>query len=120
MASRTFSAEGWTYRIDWEIELWPAIRARVHTSQPDAPKRVRNVCLALYKTNGLTLLTRRAFLCCFLKVDGSTCPLIVSAGHIQPSSGLLAASHWRSRMTRTRGVSGRTRTCDLLLVRQAL
>jgi hypothetical protein len=36
------------------IELCPAIRARVHASQPDAPRRVRNVCRPSYSKNGTT------------------------------------------------------------------
>src|ERR1019366_8613390 len=102
MASSTLSAEGCTYLFDIAIELCPAILAKVQTSQPDSPKRVRNLCRKLYKTNGRTLLALMAFLCCFFTVDGSTCPLFVGAGQTQPSAGFSAASHRRSRNERRR------------------
>jgi hypothetical protein len=56
-----------------------------------------------------TPASRRAFLCCFLRLDGSTCPLMVGAGHIQPSNGLPMCSHPFSRIALTRGVIGSTR-----------
>jgi len=52
------------YREEMPIELCPAIRANVHTSQPDSPSRVRNVCRSEYSTNG-----RTGFRLCF----GVTC-----------------------------------------------
>src|SRR4029077_6875170 len=87
-------------------ELCPAIRASVHASQPEPPSRVRNVCRREYKTNGRTLDSRRAFDCCFFKLDGSKCPLLLGAVHTKPSMGLPNASHRDSRSVRTLGVIG--------------
>src|SRR5262250_2913716 len=42
IASKTLSAEGCTYRLDIAMSC-AQIRARVQTSQPDSPSRVRNV-----------------------------------------------------------------------------
>jgi hypothetical protein len=77
------------------------MRANVQASHPDSPRRVRTVWRRLYNTNGRTPASRRAFLCCFLRLDGSTCPLNVGAGHIQPSSGLRVRSQRLSKMART-------------------
>ena len=91
------------------MELCPAMRANVQASQPDSPSRVRNVWRRLYNTNGRTPASRRAFLCCFLRLDGSTCPLDVGAVQIQPSRGLATRSQRFSRIALTRGVIGSTR-----------
>ncbi len=66
------------------IELWPAMRASVHTSQPAAPSLVRNVWRSVYSTNGRTWESLSALACCFLRLLGSKWPLLVGAGHIQP------------------------------------
>lgn len=91
------------------IELWPAIRASVHASQPDSPRRVRNVWRRLYRTNGRTLLNRSALQCCFFRLEASKWPLWVGAGHTHPSAGFPALSQRPSRIPLTRGVIGSTR-----------
>src|SRR5712692_24272 len=96
-------------------ELCPAIRARVHTSQPDAPRRVRKVWRRLYSTNLRTFETLSALACCFFKLDGSTWPLLVGAGHTQPSRGLPAASQRTPNSFLTLGVMGSTRRAAAVL-----
>jgi hypothetical protein len=56
-----------------------------------------------------------AALCCFLTLEGSTCPLRVGAGQIQPSTGLFARSHKVSRVARTLGVIGTIRVAATVL-----
>jgi hypothetical protein len=43
-AASTASSDGCTYRFEMLMSLHPAIRARVHASQPLSAKRVRKVC----------------------------------------------------------------------------
>src|SRR5437867_4179057 len=101
------------------MELCPAIRARVQASQPDSPRRVRNVCRNEYRTNGRTgfalfcfassdsVLKARA--CCYLRLEDSRWVLRVWAGQTHPSMGLPAFLQYLSRIDLTRGVIGRTR-----------
>src|ERR1700674_1175414 len=89
-------------------EVCPAILASVQASQPLSPSRVRNVWRRLYRTNGGTLLCRRAFLCCFFSVDDSTCPLRVPADQTQPSRGFPVAFHRDSKILLTRAVIGKS------------
>ena len=49
-----------------------------------------------------------AFACCLRRLDGSTWPLRVCAGHTKPSSGFPAASQRDPSTARTRGVIGIT------------
>src|SRR5690242_8262075 len=91
------------------MELCPAMRANVQASHPLSPNRVRKVWRRLYSTNDLTLESRRAFRCCLFRLHGSTWPLRVQDGHVQPSSGRLAPSQRASRMFLTLSVIGSTR-----------
>jgi hypothetical protein len=70
------------------IELWPAILTSVHTSQPLSPRRVKKVWRSPYSTKGRTPETFNVLACCFLRVEGSMCPLLVGVSHTQPSAGL--------------------------------
>jgi hypothetical protein len=56
-----------------------------------------------------------ALRCRFLSVDGSTWPLLVGLGQIQPSSGFPPSFHRCSRIARTRGVIGRGRRAAFVL-----
>jgi len=101
------SSEGRAYRVDIATEPCSAIRAIVHASQPDSPRRVRNVCRNEYRTKGRTLLALGAFACCFLMLEPPSA-LRVCAGHTQPSSGFPSLSQRVSRASLTRGVIGKT------------
>jgi hypothetical protein len=61
--------------------LCPAIRAKVHASHPDSPRRVRKVWRKLYSTKGRIafwsffaascLSVSKVFACCFLRLEDS-------------------------------------------------
>jgi hypothetical protein len=55
------------------IELWPAILASVHTSQPLSPRRVKTVWRSPYSTKGRTPETFNVLACCFLRVRNPRC-----------------------------------------------
>jgi len=57
---------------------------------------------------------RKILACCFLRLEWSICPLIVGAGHSQPSRGFPAASQRHSRTARTLGVNGSARRAAAL------
>jgi hypothetical protein len=62
-------------------------RGSMHRSRI-LPSRVRNVWRKLYRTNGRTLLRRSALLCCFFKLEPSTCPLYVGAVFFRAQTGI--------------------------------
>src|ERR1700678_441378 len=98
------------------ISRWPARYASVHGSMCGA-QRVRQVCRRVYSSKPSNLAAfclvclRRvvvasliAFACCFLRLEGSTCPLLVRAGKIHcPPADL---ENLISRIAFTRGVIG--------------
>jgi hypothetical protein len=55
------------------IELWPAILASVHTSQPLSPRRVKTVWRSPYSTKGRTPETFNVLACCFLRESKVQC-----------------------------------------------
>jgi len=57
-----------THRADMAILEWPAIRAKVHASQPDSPRRVKKVWRKEYKTNGATGPCLFSFACSAMTV----------------------------------------------------
>src|SRR5438445_6021654 len=107
------------------MELCPAIRASVQASHPDSPRRVRKVCRREYKTNGRTGFTLfstacsaivlKVLACCFLRLEDTTWPLRVGAGHTQPSTGFPAASQRASSMVLTLRLIGSTRRAAAVL-----
>jgi hypothetical protein len=56
------------------------VKGFIHFAQ-----RVKHVWRSTYNSNGDTPLAFRAFMCCFFRLDGSICPLAVSAGKSHPS-----------------------------------
>jgi hypothetical protein len=104
---------------------------RARRSSPASTRRSRiapgasgNVCKAQKGRVGFSFrfaassaIVSNAFAWCFRKLDGSTWPLRVPAGHTQPSCGFPVASHRDSRTARTRGVMGITRRADAVLPR---
>ena len=96
------------------MSLHPAIRARVHASQPLSAKRVRKVWRNEYRTNGLSIgwpvlfassfNVRNVRACCFFKVEWSICPLLVGAGQTKPSKSFPAATQRLSSSSLTLGV----------------
>jgi hypothetical protein len=93
----------------------PATRARVHTSQPLSPRRVRNVWRIEYTSKGRSLAAFRAFLCWSFRLSWLICSSFVCAGQTQPSLGCSASFHRFSNTSRTRGDSGSARRAAFVL-----